>query len=115
MLRAATVLLLLAASLSLTLAIRVHMLGLFHTETTAAYSHCAFTGKVLRFPRMMQPLGYQVIEYGNGQSESGASEFVQVLTRQELLALLPARNSSDFYAGAAVIGNLRTGEVVGLN
>jgi hypothetical protein len=28
----------------------------------AAYSHCAFTGKALRFPRMMQGQVYTVIE-----------------------------------------------------
>jgi glycosyltransferase involved in cell wall biosynthesis len=81
------------------------MIGLFHTETTSEYSHCAFTGKVLRFPRMMQPLGYEVIEYGNGQSESGASEFVPVLTHAELHALLPPRKEDEFYAGAAVVGS----------
>lgn len=91
--------------LTLAFAARIHMLGLFHTETTSEYSHCAFTGKVLRFARMMQPLGYDVVEYGNGQSESGANEFVQVLSHEELIGLLPARNASDFYARAAVIGN----------
>ena len=87
------------------LASRVHMIGLFHTETTAKYSHCAFTGKVLRFAPMMQALGYHIIEYGNGQTESGASEFVQVLSSDELKALLPERHSSEFYAKTAVLGS----------
>jgi len=33
---------------------RLHLIGIFHTQHTAAYSHCAFTGKALRFPKMMQ-------------------------------------------------------------
>jgi len=39
--------------------------GLFHTCVTSKYSHCAFTGKVLRFSKMMKMYGYHVIEYGN--------------------------------------------------
>jgi len=40
----------------------LHLVGIFHTQHTAAYSHCAFTGKALRFPKMMQGQGYAVIE-----------------------------------------------------
>lgn len=65
----------------------LHLIGLFHTETTLAHSHCAFTGKVLRFPKMMQTYGWPVIEYGNGRSESEAREKVQILTGDELFQL----------------------------
>jgi hypothetical protein len=44
---------------------RLHLVGIFHTQHTAAYSHCAFTGKALCFPKMMQSQGYEVIEYSN--------------------------------------------------
>ena len=27
----------------------LHLIGIFHTQHTAAYSPCAFTGKALRF------------------------------------------------------------------
>jgi hypothetical protein len=27
----------------------LHLIGIFHTQHTAAYGHCAFTGKALRF------------------------------------------------------------------
>lgn len=43
---------------------RLHLLGLPHTITNESFSHCAFTGKVLRFPKMMTRLGYDVIHYG---------------------------------------------------
>jgi hypothetical protein len=46
----------------------LHLVGIFHTQHTAAYSHCAFTGKALRFPKMMQGQGYTVIEYSNAGS-----------------------------------------------
>ncbi len=33
---------------------RLHLVGIFHTKAQLAFSHCAFTGKALRFPKMMQ-------------------------------------------------------------
>ena len=87
------------------LALRIHMIGLFHTVTSSSYSHCAFTGKVLRFPSTVQPFGHQVIEYGNGQSESGAHRFIQILTEEELTTLLPPRETTETYAKHAVIGS----------
>lgn len=61
------------------------MIGLFHTETTLAYSHCAFTGKVLRFPKMMRKFGWRVIDYSNGVSEAEADESVRMLGSEELV------------------------------
>jgi glycosyltransferase involved in cell wall biosynthesis len=60
------------------------MIGIFHTIPNHHYDHCAFTGKVLRFARMMQKYGYKVIEYSNGISESGADEQVMILTAEEV-------------------------------
>ena len=51
---------------------RLHLPAIPHTITSAAYSHCAFTGKVLRFPRMMMSVGYEVYHYGVEGSESDA-------------------------------------------
>jgi len=58
----------------------LHLVCPFHTVPSLAASHCAFTGKALRFPKMMQPHGYRVVEYSNGQSESLAEEKVVMLT-----------------------------------
>ena len=79
--------------------VRLHVLGLPHTVVSQAYSHCAFTGKILRFARMMQPYGYEVVEYSNGASESGAAVHVQILTAEEFAAM-SARKSEreDFQA-----------------
>ena len=57
----------------------LHLLGLPHTVTTEAFSHCAFTGKVLRFAPMLRQVGYQVVHYGVEGAESGANEQVDVL------------------------------------
>ena len=66
---------------------RLHLIGIFHTQHTAAYSHCAFTGKALRFPKMMQGQGYTVIEYSNAGSKSSAGEHVTMLDAAEFGAL----------------------------
>jgi glycosyltransferase involved in cell wall biosynthesis len=50
----------------------LHMIGLPHTKISNDYSHCAFTGKILRFPKMMNPFGYNVVEYSTYGSESEA-------------------------------------------
>lgn len=84
---------------------RLHLLGIFHTQHTAAYSHCAFTGKVLRFPRMMQAQGYEVIDYSNEGSEAQATEHVPLLSRQEFTALYGEHNPTAFYGDRAVIGS----------
>ena len=62
----------------------LHMIGLFHTIPNHEFDHCAFTGKVLRFAKMMRMQGYEVIEYSNGESLSEANKHVQILTRDEL-------------------------------
>jgi glycosyltransferase involved in cell wall biosynthesis len=62
----------------------LHMIGLFHTIPNHHYDHCAFTGKVLRFAKMMQAQGYDVIEYSNGESISGAKEQVMIYSAAEV-------------------------------
>jgi hypothetical protein len=43
---------------------RLHLPAIPHTITSPEFSHCAFTGKVLRFAPMMRSRGYEVIHYG---------------------------------------------------
>lgn len=45
----------------------VHSIGLFHTELTDSYSHCAYTQKVRRLITMLSYQGYRVIHYGAGE------------------------------------------------
>ncbi|MFZ9903628.1 MAG: hypothetical protein ACO3FT_08235, partial [Ilumatobacteraceae bacterium] len=67
---------------------RLHLLGIPHTVTTTAFSHCAFTQKVYKFSRMMVPLGYEVIHYGVEGSDAGATEDVVVMSQAEHQRLL---------------------------
>jgi hypothetical protein len=69
------------------------------------YSHCAFTGKALRFPKMMQQQGYEVIEYSNAGSQAGASEHVEMLSDAEFERLYGKRESTAFYGDDATVGS----------
>lgn len=86
---------------------RLHLLGIPHTVTTARFSHCAFTGKVQKFAPMMRPLGYEVIHYGVAGAESGATEQVEVLTQAEQHLLLGHDHSdvTRFYGDDANVGH----------
>jgi hypothetical protein len=63
--------------------IRLHLPAIPHTITTNEYSHCAFTGKVLRFSPMMRSVGYEVYHYGIETSMSGANVQIDLLTVDE--------------------------------
>ena len=84
---------------------RLHLIGIFHTQSRAEYSHCAFTGKALRFPKMMQQQGYEVIEYSNAGSQAGASEHVEMLSDAEFERLYGARECTAFYGDDATVGS----------
>ena len=63
--------------------IRLHILGLPHTITSNEYSHCAFTGKVLRFGPMMLSRDFEVYHYGIETSEIICTKHFDVLTKNE--------------------------------
>lgn len=65
----------------------VHVISLHHTIPSEAFSHCAFTGKVLRFPLVLHEAGYRVVEYANGPSESQADEQVTIWDLPQLTKL----------------------------
>lgn len=66
---------------------RLHLIGLFHTIPSAEFSHCAFTGRVVRFGKMMLPFGHEVIEYSNEGSEAQATEHVTILGSEKFREL----------------------------
>ena len=84
---------------------RLHLIGIFHTQHKASFSHCAFTGKALRFPKMMQPFGYEVIEYSNEGSESCANEKVNMLSEDEYENLYGNKSLTSFYGDNATVGS----------
>lgn len=63
--------------------IRLHLPAIPHTITSNEFSHCAFTGKVLRFSPMMQSVNYEVYHYGIETSESGATKQIDLMTKNE--------------------------------
>ncbi len=68
---------------------RIHIAGMTHTIVNTEFSHCAFTGNLRRFSKMMRAQGCEVIEYGNEGSTSGANEQVVLRTREEYGRLHP--------------------------
>jgi len=84
---------------------KLHLIGIFHTQHKLSFSHCAFTGKALRFPKMLQMYDYEVIEYSNEGSESTANEKVVILTSEEYESFYQKRKNTDFYGNDAVIGS----------
>jgi glycosyltransferase involved in cell wall biosynthesis len=84
----------------------LHLIAPFHTVPSEHDSPCPFTGKVLRFSKMMRPLGWHIVEYHNGVSESLANEHIQILTATELEEFRNFDgNRSVFIGDDAVIGS----------
>lgn len=84
----------------------LHLIGIFHTIHNQDYSHCAFTGKALRFSKMMQAQGYSVVEYANEGSASAAHEKVTMLTRDELQSFVgDKQGETTFHGDTAHIGS----------
>ena len=67
--------------------IRLHLPAIPYTITRDEYSHDAFTGKVKRFAPMLMSRGFEVIHYGVETSESGASQNIDLMTKEEWTAL----------------------------
>jgi glycosyltransferase involved in cell wall biosynthesis len=65
------------------MSIRLHLLGLPHTITKNEFSHCAFTGKILRFSPMMIARGFEVYHYGVYTTESGATKDINLMSLDE--------------------------------
>lgn len=55
---------------------RLHVVGLPHTQTTHKYLHCAYTQKILKFCDMMTDEGHEVILYAGEQNEARCAEHV---------------------------------------
>jgi glycosyltransferase involved in cell wall biosynthesis len=83
----------------------LHLLGIFHTVADDRFSHCAFTGKARRFPKMMRALGWRVIEYGNAGSEAEPDVFVEILNAEEFDQHFPHEDPSGFFGDKAVVGS----------
>lgn len=81
----------------------LHLIAPFHTQLTDEFSHCAFTGKALRFSKMMQE-HYSVIEYANEGSESVCERKEPMLTRSEFAIHYPPLKPGQTHGEYAKIG-----------
>jgi len=64
--------------------IRLHLPAIPHTVTNDLFSHCAFTGKVLRFgPMMCSREGFEVYHYGVEGSTPNATKDINLFTKAE--------------------------------
>ena len=63
--------------------IRLHIPGLPHTITNDEFSHCAFTGKILRFGPMMMSRGFEVYHYGVASSTIKVTKNIDLLSTEE--------------------------------
>jgi hypothetical protein len=62
---------------------RLHLVGLPHTQTIREVSVCAFTQKIIKFCKMMKPLGYQIVLYAGDENEAECAELVTLVSRDE--------------------------------
>jgi glycosyltransferase involved in cell wall biosynthesis len=67
---------------------KLHLPAIAHTRPS--HTHCAFNAKVVKFPKMMSALGYDITYYGIGQDgyDIGATHNVEILSPDEQIALL---------------------------
>jgi glycosyltransferase involved in cell wall biosynthesis len=60
-----------------------HVVSLPHTQTTAEFTHCAYTQKVRKFCNMMTDLGHDVYLYASEENEARVKELVTVITKEK--------------------------------
>src|ERR1700746_197 len=70
------------------LARRIHLLGLPHGQTTAAYHLDGFLHQTRRFAEVLTRLGHTVILYASEENEAPCAELVRCITKAEIAAAL---------------------------
>jgi glycosyltransferase involved in cell wall biosynthesis/mannosyltransferase OCH1-like enzyme len=75
----------------------IHIIGLPHTIVSNDYSTCAFTGKVLRFSKMMRRYGWEIHEYSNEGSQSEATFHHVILNTAIFNSLTKVKSKDELY------------------
>jgi glycosyltransferase involved in cell wall biosynthesis len=75
---------------------KLHIIGLTHSITDESFQTCAFTQKVWKFCKMMQPYGYEIIHYGVEGADVPTRK-IDLATREEWDTAYGERKVSDFY------------------
>jgi glycosyltransferase involved in cell wall biosynthesis len=63
--------------------VKLHLVALPHTQTTSSYLSCAYTQKVVKFCRMMEPRGWEIILYAGEENEAPCAEHVVCVSEEE--------------------------------
>jgi glycosyltransferase involved in cell wall biosynthesis len=63
--------------------VKIHVLGVPHTQTREEFTTCAFTMKVFNLCKMMHRRGHEVIHYGVAGSTPECSENVAVISEEK--------------------------------
>lgn len=71
---------------------RIHLVGLPHTQTDYRFAACAFTIKVVNFARMMKDRGHTVFLYAGDQNEAPCDELVTCVTEDERRAFVGGKS-----------------------
>lgn len=58
---------------------KLHFVGLPHTETIKEYEWCAYTMKLLHMGQICKMVGYETVLYGSDQDEGSFGEIVEVV------------------------------------
>lgn len=74
---------------------RLHVVSLPHTQTTAAYSNCAFASLARGFASMMTSLGHEVIVYSGEDNDAPCAEHVPLITKAEQAEFFNVRGPED--------------------
>ncbi len=62
---------------------RLHLLGLPWTATTEEYLTCAYTQKLVKFCRMMEPRGHEIFLYATEENDAPCAEHIPLFTEEE--------------------------------
>lgn len=62
---------------------KMHFVGLPHTETIHEYEWCAYTMKLLHMGQICKKIGYETVLYGSAHDEGDFCEVVEVVTEEE--------------------------------
>ena len=63
---------------------KLHVMGMYDTISNSKYSHFDNTSLIINFAKTMHLHGWKVIEYGIESTESGADQFVQLMSEEEM-------------------------------
>lgn len=62
---------------------RFHVVSLPHTQTTAEYTACAYTQKVIKFCKMMKARGHEVFLYASEENEAPCDELITIAPKAD--------------------------------